>query len=330
MMQPAECHSARQFLRSLVACSVLLAGSSAALAAPDSVPPPSTSIAMTDPAFQHRYFAASDGARLHVIEAGRAAKGRPVIAFIPGWSMPASLWRAQLAGLSGQYKVLALDPRGQGESAIPPSGYTLRQRADDIRRFVNRATGHGARVVLVAWSLGALETLDYLRQHGSSRIAGLVIVDSSVGEGPAPSPSAAASNEPPRPSFADKLRNDRTKAVGDFVSAIFRQPLPQAELDALRDTALRMPLEASLSLFPSTVPREHWRRIVHRFGKPLMYVVTPQFATQADILQATRPGTRVELFRDAGHALFVDESGRFNDLLDDFVRSLPGPGRPGR
>ena len=328
MMQPAECHSARQFLRSLVACSVLLAGSSAALAAPDSVPPPSTSIAMTDPAFQHRYFAASDGARLHVIEAGRAAKGRPVIAFIPGWSMPASLWRAQLAGLSGQYKVVALDPRGQGESAIPPSGYTLRQRADDIRRFVNRATGHGAGVVLVAWSLGALETLDYLRQHGSSRIAGLVIVDSSVGEGPAP--SAASLNEPPRPSFADELRNDRAKAVGDFVSAIFRKPLPQAELDALRDTALRMPLEASLSLFPSTVPREQWRRIVHRFGKPLLYVITPQFATQADILQATRPGTRVELFRDAGHALFVDEPGRFNDLLDDFVRSLPGPGRPGR
>jgi len=308
----------------------LLAGSSAALAAPDSVSPASTSIAMTDPAFQHRHFAASDGARLHVIEAGRAAQGRPVIAFIPGWSMPASLWRAQLAGLSGQYKVVALDPRGQGESAIPPSGYTLRQRADDIRRFVNRATGHGARVVLVAWSLGALEALDYLRQHGSSRIAGLVIVDSSVGEGPAPSSAAASSNEPPRPNFADELRNDRTKAVGDFVAAIFRQPLPQAELDALRDAALRMPLEASLSLFPSTVPREHWRKIVHRFAKPLLYVVTPQFATQAEILQSTRPGTRVELFRDAGHALFVDEPGRFNDLLHDFVRSLPGPGRPGR
>ncbi len=318
----------------LVASLMLLANGHVALAANESPATasaasiPSTPLpSMTDPAFQHRHFTASDGARLHVIEAGRAAKGRPVIAFIPGWSMPASLWRAQLAGLSGQYKVVALDPRGQGESDVPPSGYTLRQRADDIRRFVNRYP----KVVLVAWSLGALESLEYLRKHGSSRIAGLVILDSSVGEGPAPSPPAASANEPLREparlSFSDELRNDRAKAVGDFVSAIFRQPLPPAELDALRDAALRMPLEASLSLFPSKVPREQWRKIVHRFAKPLLYVVTPQFAAQADSLQFNRPGTRIEVFQDAGHALFVDEPARFNDLLDNFVKSLPGPGR---
>ena len=285
---------------------------------------------MTTPAFQHRHFTASDGARLHFIEAGRGVKGRPVIAFIPGWSMPASLWQAQLAGLADRYKVVALDPRGQGESDIPPTGYTLRQRADDIRRFVNRASGHGARVVLVAWSLGALESLEYLRKHGSSRIAALVIVDSSVGEGPAPVAPAAVSNEPPRPSFADELRSDRAKAVGDFVGAIFRKPPPQAELDALRDAALRMPLESSLSLFPSKVPRDQWRKIVYRFKGPLLYAVTPQFAAQAEILQAARPGTRIEVFQDAGHALFVDEPERFNELLDAFVQSLPGARRPGR
>jgi non-heme chloroperoxidase len=328
MMQPAECRSARQYLRVFVACSILLVGSSTALAAPDSVPPASTSIAMTDPTFQHRHFTASDGARLHVIEAGRALKGRPVIALVPGWSMPAMLWRAQLAGLSSQYKVVALDPRGQGESDIPPSGYTLRQRSDDIRRFVNRATDHGGKVVLVAWSLGALETLEYLRKHGASRIAALVIVDSSVGEGPAAESPPASPSQPPPPSFSDELRNDRAKAVGDFVAAIFRTPQSQQDLDALRDAALRMPLEASLSLFPSRVPREHWRKIVHRVRQPLLYMVTPQFAAQADILQATRPGTRVEVFQDAGHALFVDEPARFNALLDEFVASLPVPGRP--
>ena len=322
-----------RLLLTLVACSFLMAYTANAQTVVDASAPVAPAQAamtpsMTDSTFQHRHFTASDGARLHVIEAGRAAKGRPVIAFVPGWSMPASLWRAQLAGLSGQYKVVALDPRGQGDSDIPPTGYTLRQRSDDIRRFVNRATDHGARVVLVAWSLGALETLEYLRKHGSSRIAGLVIVDSSVGEGPAAVSPPASTNEPPRMSFSDELRNDRVKAVGDFVAAIFRTPQSQQDIDALRESALRMPLQASLSLFPSKVPREQWRRIVHRFGKPLLYVVTPQFAAQADILQATRPGTRVEVFQDAGHALFVDEPDRFNALLDEFVRSIPGAGRP--
>ena len=109
--------------------------------------------------------------------------------------------------------------------------------------------------------------------------------------------------------------------------AIFRRPLPEAELLALRDGALRMPLEASLSLFPSAVPRAHWRRAVHAFRRPLLYAVTPQFAAQAVALRKGRPGTRIEVFRDAGHALFVDEPERFNRLLGEFIDKSIVPGR---
>ena len=52
--------------------------------------------------------------------------------------------------------------------------------------------------------------------------------------------------------------------------------------------------------------------------------MTPQFAAQASNLQRNRPGTRIELFERAGHALFVDEPERFNTLIEDFVQSLPG------
>jgi len=31
----------------------------------------------------------------------------------------------------------------------------------------------------------------------------------------------------------------------------------------------------------------------------------------------------MEVFDDAGHALFVDEPKRFNDLLENFVSALP-------
>jgi microsomal epoxide hydrolase len=90
----------------------------------------------------------------------------------------------------------------------------------------------------------------------------------------------------------------------------------------LTDTALRMPLDASLSLFPRSMPREHWRDIARAFRKPLLYVVTGQFAAQAKNLLRQRPGTRVEIFEAAGHALFVDDPDRFNHLLLAFVDEL--------
>jgi pimeloyl-ACP methyl ester carboxylesterase len=50
--------------------------------------------------------------------------------------------------------------------------------------------------------------------------------------------------------------------------------------------------------------------------------VTPQFEAQAQNLRNNRPGTEVEVFKDAGHTLFVDESERFNALVLKFAASL--------
>jgi len=252
------------------------------------------------------FFVTSDGVRLHVLEAGQGEAGSPVIAFVNGWAMPASLWRTQLATLGTRYRVAALDSRGQGESEIAASGYAIDRRAEDVREFIARYPS----VLLVGWSLGALESLQYVQRNGETRLAGLVLVDSSVGEDPAP---------PPGGSFLADLRRDRRATVEAFVRAVFGPSLSDADLAALTQSALRMPLEASLSVFPSAVPREQWRTITRGFSKPLLYAVTPQFAAQAESLKKQRPATRVEVFASAGHALFVDEPARFASLLRTFI-----------
>jgi microsomal epoxide hydrolase len=253
------------------------------------------------------FFVASDGVRLHVLEAGPAERS-PVIALVPGWSMPAEIWCAQLEALGTRYRVAALDPRGQGRSEIARAGYTADRRAADIAEFVDRYP----RVVLVGWSLGALESLHYVRARGEAKLAGLVLVDSSVGEPPAPRPG----------NFRGELKRDRAVALDRFVRAMFRTPRPDAELAALAASASRLPLDASLALLAYPYPREHWRAAAHAVKVPLLYVVTPQFAAQATNLKRNRPATETAVFESAGHALFADEPVRFNALLADFASRL--------
>lgn len=257
-----------------------------------------------------RTFKTSDGVTLSLLEAGRehgAAAGIK-IAFIPGWSMPASLWQKQFDALSGRYHVLAIDPRGQGESAAPPFGYTAERRARDIHEFL----GSFERVLLVGWSLGAIESLQYIHMFGPGRLSGLVLVDSSVGEEPAP----------PGGTFAPQLREDRDKMLHEFVRAIFAKPRPAGEIEELVRQAKQVPLEASIAMLNYPFDRSHWRKIARGFKKPLLYVVTPQFAEQARNLQKNRPGTQIEVFKNAGHALFADEPERFNLLIGKFAESL--------
>jgi microsomal epoxide hydrolase len=263
------------------------------------------------PIVSHR-FRTSDGVSLHMLKASpaRISAQAPVLAFVPGWSMPAAIWSAQLRSLGARHRCAALDPRGQGESEVPAHGYTLQRRTDDIAEFVARYP----KVVLIGWSLGALECLQYVHLYGEDRIAGLVLVDSSVGEQPPPAEG----------NFTESLKGDRAKVVEAFVRAIFRSKRPPEQIQQLVAGALRLPAQASIDLLSYPPPREHWRDIAWAFRKPLLYVVTPQFAAQASNLQRNRPGTRIELFERAGHALFVDEPERFNTLIEDFVQSLPG------
>jgi non-heme chloroperoxidase len=251
-----------------------------------------------------RWFTTSDRVRLHVLEAGDAARPGPVFAFIPGWSMPASLFRPQLEALGDRYLAAALDPRGQGESEVPAGGYATVRRAQDIAEFVARYKGR--RVILVGWSLGALESLEYVQAGGAGIVHTLVLVDSSVGEEPPPGGGGTL--------VAD-LKQDRAAALENFVRAIFKTPRPDSEVRAIRDQAMRMPLGASLALFPGKVPRERWRGIARAFPGKLVYVVTPQFAEQAGNLKKARPATRIEVFNEAGHALFADEPERFNEIM---------------
>ena len=252
----------------------------------------------------------SDGVRLQVMRAGPhdPDSNTPVIVLVPGWCMPALIWQEQMQAIGQRFRTLALDPRGQGESEIAATGYDADRRARDLSEVLAPLS----RVVLVGWSLGVLDALQFVHRYGDAGLAGLVLVDNSVGEPPAPKPS----------NFVDELRVDRDAALERFVRSMFARPRPEAEIARIKQAALRMPLAESIALLSYPFPREHWRRIARSFAKPLCYCVTSRYLEQAHNLQRERPATRIEWFEHAGHALFVDEPERFNRVVSEFASAV--------
>lgn len=258
-------------------------------------------------------FFTSDGVRLHVIDAGPA--NAQTIVLVPGWTMPAWIFGPQIEAFSRRYHVVALDPRGQGDSDIPATGYDYRRRGQDVGELI-AALGNKP-VLLVGWSLGVLDSLAYVQQYGDRAVAGLVLIDNSVGEEPAP----VASRGPRVPG----PRLSREQNMERFVAGMFRRPPGAAYLQQLTDTALRTPPGAAAQLLNYQVPRSFWRDAVYSVRKPVLYVVRPRFAAQAANLAANDPVAETAVFETAGHALFVDEAARFNSLLDSFIRRRVWP-----
>lgn len=256
---------------------------------------------------QSRFFTASDGTRLHYLEAGPA--GGETIVFVPGWTMPAWIWQPQIDALSDRFHVIAFDPRGQGQSQIAATGYEPDRRGRDIEDLIENLA-EARPVLLVGWSLGVLDSLSYLAQCGDARLAGLVLVDNSIGEDPPPVPS------PPRPRGP---KPPREAARAAFVKGMFHHQQSPDYLARLTRASLQLPEPQSKALLSYDRPRGYWKDAVYSTKKPILYVVRPRWQGQAASLTAKAPNAEAVLFEQAGHALFVDEPQRFNAVLTDFI-----------
>ena len=193
-----------------------------------------------------RYFQTSDGVRLHYVESGR---GRTIV-MVPGWTMPAWIFDQQIRAFSRHWRVVAFDPRAQGASEVAPGGYDPQRRGQDIAELLDRLGPD--RVLLVGWSLGVLDSLAYVSAHGDDRLAGLVLVDNSVGEEPAPTASAHPSRPGPTLTRAEKMRR--------FVAGMFVHPQPRPWLDRLTAACLRTPPDAASALLAYAEPRSSGRK----------------------------------------------------------------------
>lgn len=262
-------------------------------------------------------FDTSDRVRLCYAERLLDDPAKPLLVFIPGWTMPAAIWEKQLDHFAGKYSLVAFDPRGQGASGAPRAGYSLERRVRDIEELLERLPGRP--VILIGWSLAVLESLAYVDRYGEGRLSGLVLVDNSIGEGPDGPPR---SGESP---FFRELRTHREATMRKFVAAMFHRD-PGAEVRAtILASALKTRVEDSIRLLSYPRPRAYWREVIQRISLPILYLITPRWSDQAGELTRKLPNASARVFANAGHALFWDEAEAFNRALEEFVAGLdPG------
>ena len=262
-------------------------------------------------------FVTSDGVRLHYLLAG--GDHEHTIVFVPGWTMPGWIFQAQVAAFATEYRVIAFDPRGQGQSEIADQGYDQNRRGQDIAELIEQVDPEP--VVLVGWSLGVLDTLAYVARSGDSHVAGLVLVDNSVGEEPAP-------NAAPPPKSPVRGPHRSATCTRAFVVGMFATRQSPDYLDRLASDCGRTPAPIARALLAYPVPRSYWRNALYSTDRPVLYIVRPRLEPQALNLVRNRPNAETVLFPVAGHALFVDEPERFNAVVRDFLERRVWPPHP--
>jgi non-heme chloroperoxidase len=278
---------------------------------------------------QHLTFAGGAGVKINAVETGNP-DGPPIL-FIHGWSQSHASWFRQLNApeLSERFRLIALDLRGHGDSEKPAGGYGDGALwADDINAAID--TTGADRPVLVGWSYGGYVICDYLRHRGQGRIRGINFVGAAVDRGVQVDYERAGSGWddvwPDEDWDAPHIYSDEAEravvAMRRFVRNCSNLPLRFHDELALLGVNLMTPPRVRKALFDRTIRNDD---VLSSLTVPVLVthgevdnIVHPDSAKHiADLV----PTARISLYPDAGHAVFLEATERFNRELAEFTAS---------
>jgi non-heme chloroperoxidase len=258
--------------------------------------------------------------RIHAIEAG-SDRGTPTLVLIPGWRLTASIWNEQIDTFAKERRVIAIDPRSQGLSTKTTERDTPEQRARDL----NKVLDHFAldSIVLIGWSQGVQDVAAYVDQFGTSRLKGIVLVDSTV--------SSGATEIAKHPEFASKqlglLRiyaDDPTAYTQGMMRAIIKHPLNAEAFDRLVTQAMQTPTAIGEAMLISDLFTTDRTPSLAKFDRPTLVIASAVSAElDAQKAMATKlQQAQFQVVENAGHAVFVDQPEQFDALVREFIQHL--------
>jgi 3-oxoadipate enol-lactonase len=248
-----------------------------------------------------------DGVTLSILEAGT---GDPVI-FVHGVVTTSNIFPSYLTAYSPDYRGIAVDLRGYGDSEKPGTGFTIPQFSKDLIALADAL--HIQKPVWVGVSMGGM-ILQQLALNYPDRVRALVLVSTTDG---------AMILDKDLPTIGHS--RDYREVSKTIISESFPPGTPPSLYQPLLDriptwngTVLR---EALTSMSQANV---HGR--LHKITVPTLIVVgakddvaTPAIARG---IQAQIAASKLVEF-NTGHFMMAEDPERFRTVLGDFLRTLP-------
>lgn len=264
------------------------------------------------------------GATIRVDETGNP--DGPAVLFIHGFSQARQSWDKQMeSALADDFRLVAMDNRGHGESDKPEDAYADSSLwADDVQAVIDGLDLEDP--VLVGWSYGGLIISDYLSVHGDDDIAGVNMVGAISKLGTEDALAVIGDDFLEFvPGFETDDAEESVEALRNFIGrCVYGEPALQDVYYMLGFNAVVPPhVRESLSA----------REVVHdddlaNLDVPALLthgeedgVVLPDAAEEHHDLI---PDSEISWYSEVAHAPFWEAPERFNDELAAFVEDANG------
>lgn len=256
-----------------------------------------------------------NGVELATVDQGQ---GTPVL-LVHGFPLSHAMWQHQIETLKRDFRVIAPDLRGFGDSGVTEGTVTMEQFADDLNALLDKLEV-SEKIVLCGLSMGGYIAFEFWRKY-RDRVRGLVLCDTKA---EADSDEAAQT----RRTMADKVLKEGAAVAADaMLPKLFAKITAETRpgvVEGLRKTILDTSPQGIAAAQRGMAQRRDSTELLATINVPTLVVVGKEDQiTTVDqmraIAQATKVSGPVEV-PEAGHMSPLENPTAVNAELMALLR----------
>jgi pimeloyl-ACP methyl ester carboxylesterase/UDP:flavonoid glycosyltransferase YjiC (YdhE family) len=224
------------------------------------------------------------------------------------------MWKHQIPYLSRYFRVITMDPRGNGRSDRPATGYDLDARYGDVQAVLDDVVR--PPFAFLGFSCSAPLAFRYAVEH-PERLSHLILLSGQYAE---------SVPKPFEEKVASVIRND----FDGWRARLFKRMLPEPHsLKGVEDGVAWAGETTPAVLIESlqAIDGINVHELLARITVPTLAIHGTQDKivpfSHAEKMVAAIPGARLVTFDRGGHALFGREAVKVNRLVRDFILDRP-------
>ena len=248
----------------------------------------------------------------------RAGTGRPLV-LVHGAVADSRMWSPHLAGLAGDFTVIAWDEPGAGRSAGVPADFTLADYADCLAGLIAAVAAGPAHVAGLSW--GGTLALELSHRH-PELVATLILAGAYAGwNGSLPKDEVQARVAGVQATLA--APDDAFDPTFPGLFAGDSPPEAVALMAAMAADVRRESMRIALGLMAETDLND----LLPRLAAPTL-LIWGELDARSPLAVARRfaaeiPDARLVVLPDAGHMTNLEQPQAFNAAVRDFCRAHP-------
>ncbi len=240
------------------------------------------------------------------------------VVLLHGFCGSHAYWKYVTEGLSPYYRVIAIDLRGHGQSAVSEDSFTVDDMADDLKLLLDKLEVE--RATIIGHSLGGYIALSFAERY-NNYIEGLGVIHST-------SYPDSEEGKDGREKAIESIRKNGIKGFIDELSKKLFSPQNmetfKGEVEFIKTIGYSTKINGAIGALEAMKKRQDKTDMLQKYDKPLLLVAgqEDQIIPPEKTFVAEGEHVTQVLLKKSGHMGMLEEPQATIDILNKFLTDL--------